>query len=157
IPWLLSSETPILTGASGRSRRNLRAPRLHRRPQGGELAHATSRALEDRVDPCPLVRRQIELGARVVRVDLGGRARPDQRAPDRRIPEPPAERDLAQRHPARLRDLALQPPAPRDVGLKIIAAEDRLAECHPAAPPVARGLAEVRRGREDAREQAVTE
>src|SRR5262245_717279 len=60
IPWLLSSETPILTGASGRSRRNLRAPRLHGRPQRGELAHATGRALEDRVDPCPLVRRQIE-------------------------------------------------------------------------------------------------
>src|SRR5262249_36934057 len=87
IPWLLSSETPILTRASGRYRGNLCAPRLHGRPQRRELAHASGRALEDRVDLRALVRGQIELGARIVRVHLGRRARADQRGADGRVPE----------------------------------------------------------------------
>src|SRR5262245_9142265 len=109
MPWLLSSETPILTSASGRSRWNLGAPRLHGRPQRGELAHTSGRALNNGVDLRALVLGQIELGARVVGVDLGGRARPDERGADGRVPEHPGERDLAQRHAARLGDLALEP------------------------------------------------
>src|SRR5262249_56137558 len=102
IPWLLSSETPILTGASGRSRWNLRAPRLHGRPQRRELAHAPGRALEDRVDLRALVRGQIEVGARVVRFHLGRRARADQRGPDPCIPHHPAPPPLTPPHPPRL-------------------------------------------------------
>src|SRR5262245_10783355 len=157
IPWLLSSETPIFTIASGRSRWNLRAPRLHGRPQRRELAHATSSALENGVDLRALVLGQIELGARVVGVDLRRRTRPDERGAVGRIPEHPGERDLAQRYAARLGDLASEPLDHGDVGLEIVAAEDRLAEGHTAAPPVARGLAEIGGGREGAGEQAVTE
>src|SRR5262245_4514534 len=157
IPWLLSSETPILILASGRSRWNLRAPRLHGRPQRGELAHAPGRALENGVDLRALLLGQVELGARVVRVHLGGRARADQRGADGRVPEHPGERDLAQRHAARLGDLAAEPLDHRDVGLEVLAAEDRLAECHAATPPVARGLAEARRGREGTGQEAVPE
>src|SRR5262245_27910816 len=157
IPWLLSSETPILTLASGRSRWNLRAPRLHGRPQRGELVHPSRRALENGVDLRALLLSQVELGARVVRVHLGGRACSDQRGADGRVPEHPGERDLAQRHAAVLGDFPAQPLDHGDVGLEVLAAEDRLAERHTATPPVARGLAEIRRGREGAGEQAVTE
>src|SRR5262249_35405971 len=160
---LLSSENPSFIAppatrpASRRPRRNLGAPRLHGRPQRRELLHPADRASENRLDLPALVRSQIELAAGVVRVDLVRRPSTDQRGADGGIAEPPRQRDLAQRPPARLGDLLAEAIDHADVGLEVLAPEDRLAERHAAAAPVAGGLTEVGRRGEGSREQAVAE
>ena len=87
--------------------------------------------------------------AGVVRVHLGGRARADQRGAHRGVTEHPRQRDLAHGSPRGSATSLTQALDHADVGLEIVAAEDRLAEGHAVAAPVTRGI-EGRRRRERA-------
>src|SRR6266702_2052206 len=70
----LGMASRLLVGSGGPARRDLFTPRLHGRPQRGELFHAARHASENGIDGRALGRGEIELGARVVGVHLGGGA-----------------------------------------------------------------------------------